>query len=151
MRNVVDELPKEQQAQTLNLMRAAWKLPDADEGLKRTEQLARFLEQEYASAARSLREGLAEMFTLQGLILPPSLYKCLGTTNIIESQRRGVQKRTNNVTRWRTPDMVHRWVASAWLLPEKHFRKVSGWRDFWALSVLLGREPNAHTTQGKVA
>lgn len=141
MRNVLDELPKEQHAQTLNLMRAAWRLPDADDGMKRMEQLARFLEHDYASAARSLREGLAEMFTVQRLKLPPSLYKCLGTTNIIESPQSGVQKRTANVTRWRTAEMVQRWVASAWLLTEKHFRKVSGWKDFWALSVILGREP----------
>ena len=74
MRNVLDELPKEQQAQALNLMRAAWRVSDADEGMKRLEQLARFLEQNHESAARSLREGLAEMFTLQRLPLSPSLY-----------------------------------------------------------------------------
>ena len=151
MRNVMDELPREQHAQTLNLMRAAWKLTDADEGMKRLEQLARFLEHEHASAARSLREGMAEMFTVQRLKLPPSLYKCLGTTNVIESPQSGVQKRTNNVTRWRTAEMVQRWVASAWLLTEKHFRKVVGHKDFWALSVILGREQNPHVDQGKVA
>jgi transposase-like protein len=32
MRNVLEELPREQHAQTLNLMRAAWKLTAADEG-----------------------------------------------------------------------------------------------------------------------
>jgi transposase-like protein len=151
MRNVIDELPKEQHAQTLNLMRAAWKLTDADEGIKRLEQLAKFLEYEHGSAARSLREGLAEMFTVQRLKLPPSLFKCLGTTNVIESPQSGVQKRTHNVTRWRTAEMVQRWVASAWLLTEKHFRKVVGHRDFWALSVILGREQNPHVTEGKVA
>ncbi len=98
MRNVLDELPKEQHAQTLNLMRAAWRLPDADDGIKRLEQLARFLEHDYASAARSLREGLAEMFTIQRLKLQPPLYKCLCTTNIIESPQGGVQKRTANAT-----------------------------------------------------
>src|SRR5437879_2689059 len=40
MRNVLDELPREQQAQTPNLMRAAWKLTDAEEGMKRLEGLA---------------------------------------------------------------------------------------------------------------
>ena len=73
MRNVLDELPREQHAQTLNRMRAAWKVSDADEGVKRMEQLARFLEREYESAARSLREGIQEMFTLQRWKLPPSL------------------------------------------------------------------------------
>ena len=126
-------------------------MTDADEGVKRLEGLARFLEHDYESAARSLREGMAEMFTIQKLKLPPSLYKCLGTTNVIESPQSGVQKRTNNVTRWRDADMVERWVGSAWLLTEKHFRRVIGHRDFWALSVILGREENPATSKGKVA
>ena len=140
MRNVLDELPREQQSQVVNVMRATWKLTDASEGVKRLEGLARFLEHDYASAARSLREGMAEMFTIQKLKLPPSLYKCLGTTNVIESPQGGVQKRTSNVTRWRDAAMVERWAASAWLLTEKHFRKVIGHRDFWTLAVILGRE-----------
>jgi putative transposase len=150
MRNVLEELPREQQPQVVNLMRAAWKVTDADEGVKRLEGLARFLEHDYESAARSLREGMAEMFTIQKLNLPPSLYKCLGTTNVIESPQSGVQKRTSNVTRWRTGEMVERWVASAWRLTEKHFRKVIGHRDFWALAVILGREQNP-TVSEKVA
>ena len=93
---------------------------------------------------------MAEMFTIQKLKLPPSLYKCLGTTNVIESPQSGVQKRTSNVTRWRNGEMVQRWVASAWLLTEKHFRKVIGHRDFWALAVILGREQKP-TVSEKVA
>jgi len=92
-----------------------------EEGEQRLEQLARFLEASHESAARSLREGLAEMFTLQRLKIPPSLHKCLATTNLIESPQGGVQKRTANVTRWRDQDMAERWVASAWLETEKKF------------------------------
>ena len=147
MRNVLNELPREQQPQVVNLMRAAWKVTDADQGMKRLEGLARFLEHDHESAARSLREGMAEMFTIQKLKLPPSLYKCLGTTNVIESPQSGVQKRTSNVTRWRNGEMVERWVSSAWLLTEKHFRKVIGHRDFWALAVNLGREQNAAVSE----
>jgi putative transposase len=150
MRNVLDELPREQHAQVINVMRATWKLTDCDEGMKRLEGLARFLEHDYESAARSLREGMAEMFTMQKLKLPPSLYKCLGTTNVIESPQSGVQKRTNNVTRWRDGAMVERWAASAWLLTEKHFRKVIGHRDFWTLAAILGREKTSDTSE-KVA
>ena len=54
MRNVIDELPKEQRPQAMNLMRAAWRVHDADEGVKRLEQLARFLEHEHESAAKKL-------------------------------------------------------------------------------------------------
>ena len=64
LRNVLEELPQEQQGQTLNLMRAAWKVTTPEEGEKRLEQLARFLEHDHESAACSLREGIAEMFTL---------------------------------------------------------------------------------------
>ena len=85
MRNALDELPREQHAQVVNVMRAAWKLTDFDEGRKRLEGLARFLEHDYESAARSLREGMAEMFTIQKRKLPPTLHTCLGTTNVIES------------------------------------------------------------------
>jgi transposase-like protein len=149
LRNVVDELPKEQQGQALNLMRAAWKVKTAEEGEKRLEQLARFLERDHESAARSLREGMKEMFTLQRLKIPDSLHKCLATTNIIESPQGGVERRTHNVTRWRDADMVQRWVASAWLLTEKHFRRIDGHPDLWALAAILGRETKSTTQPSK--
>jgi transposase-like protein len=153
IRNVLGELPKEQHAQTRNLLRAAWKVKTAAEGEKRLEQLARFLERDHESAARSLREGMAEMFTLQRLQIPASLHKCLATTNVIESPQSGVERRTHNVTRWRDADMVERWVASAWLLTEKHFRRIDGHTDLWALAAILGREDKSkpQTSNEKVA
>ncbi len=129
LRNMIDELPKDQHAQAMNLMRAAWKLRPAEAGEQRLEHLARFLEARYESAARSLRAGLAEMFTLQRLMIPPSLHKCLATTNLIEGPQGGVQKRTANVTRRRDQDMAERWVASAWLETEKKSRRISGHQD----------------------
>lgn len=148
--NVMKELPKEQQEQTRRLIRAAFKLSSAEEGEKRLEQIARQLECDYASAARSLREGMKEMFTLQRLKIPASLHKCLATTNLIESPHSGVRKRTRNVCRWRDADMAERWAASAWLLTEKHFRRIDGHRELWALAAILGREHCA-AKKGKVA
>ncbi len=49
-------------------------MSQGDEGLKRLEQLARLLEHEHESAARSLREGMAEMLTIQQLQLPPPFF-----------------------------------------------------------------------------
>lgn len=138
--NVMKELPKEQQDQTRKLMRAAFRLSSAEEGEKRLEQIARQLEHDYSSAARSLREGMKEMFTLQRLKIPASLHKCLATTNLIESPHSGVRKRTRNVCRWRDLDMVERWAASAWLLTEKNFRRLDGHKELWALAALLGRD-----------
>jgi putative transposase len=148
--NVMNELPKEQQDQTRRLMRAAFKLSSAAEGEKRLEQIARQLEYDYTSAARSLREGIQEMFTLQRLKIPASLHKCLATTNLIESPHSGVRKRTRNVCRWRDADMAERWAASAWLLTEKHFRRIDGHQDLWTLAALLGREVPASNKE-KVA
>jgi putative transposase len=138
--NVMNELPKEQQDQTRKLMRAAFRLSTAEEGEKRLEQIARQLEHDYSSAARSLREGMKEMFTLQRLKIPASLHKCLATTNLIESPHSGIRKRTRNVCRWRDVDMVERWAASAWLLTEKNFRRIDGHKELWTLAALLGRE-----------
>ena len=140
LENVMNELPKQEQEQTRKLMRAAFKAPTAEEGEKRLEQIARQLEHDRSSAARSLREGMKEMFTLQRLKIPTSLHKCLATTNLIESPHSGIRKRTHNVCRWRDADMVERWVASAWLLTEKHFRRIDGHEQLWALANLLGRE-----------
>ena len=143
LENVMKELPKEQHDQTRNLMRAAWKVKTAEEGEKRLEQVARLLEHDHESAARSLREGMKEMFTLQRLQIPSSLHKCLATTNIIESPHSGVRRRTHNVSRWRDSDMVERWVASSWLLTEKHFHRIDGYEHLWSLAAILGREAHS--------
>ncbi len=147
MENVMNELPKEHQDQTRKLMRAAFRLSSAEEGEKRLEQIARQLEHDYSSAARSLREGMKEMFTLQRLKIPVSLHKCLATTNLIESPHSGVRKRTRNVCRWRDADMVERWAASAWLLTEKKFRRIDGHQELWALAAILGRDVSSSKNQ----
>jgi hypothetical protein len=36
--------------------------------------------------------------------------------------------------------MVERWVAYAWLLTGKHFRRIDGHADLRALAAILGRE-----------
>ena len=65
-------------------MRADWKL-DADEGMRKLEQYASWVQREWPSAAASLREGLSELFTVNRLGLPKPLRRCLTTTNIIEA------------------------------------------------------------------
>jgi transposase-like protein len=75
--------------------------------------------------------------------------KCLATTNLIESPQSGVARRTANVKYWRDQAMVERWVASAWLLTENRFRKISGHRDRWAL--ILGRKTETEISLEKVA
>ena len=149
--NVLEELPKEQHAQVRSLLRAAYKLPRAEEGMAKIEKMASWLEREYPAAAASLREGLEEVFTINRLGLPPSLHRCLATTNLIESPQSGVRRRTGNVSRWRDGQMVLRWVAGAYLLTEKNFRKLQGYRELWALAAALGREKKSVTLQENFA
>jgi putative transposase len=113
--------------------------------------MASWLEREYPAATASLREGLEEMFTINRLGLPPSLHRCLATTNLIESPQSGVRKKTGNVSRWRDGKMVLRWVAGAYLLTEKNFRKLMGYRDLWALAAVLGREKKSVTLKEQFA
>ena len=49
---------------------------DADEGIRKVEQYAAWLEREWPAAAASLREGLAELFTVNRLGLPAALRRC---------------------------------------------------------------------------
>lgn len=136
LRNVLDHLPQDQKGQIKSAMRAAWKL-DADGGMARMKKLAEWLERDHPAAAASLREGLEECFTLNRLDLPPSLHRCLASTNIIESPHSGVRIRTRRVCRWRDSGMVKRWMAAAFLATEKNFRKIMGHRDLWALDAIL--------------
>ncbi len=103
----------------------------------RLEKQAEWLEREYPSAAGSLCEGLAEMFTVNRLGLSPSLARCLVSTNVIGSPHSGVTLRTRRVCRWRDGKMVLRWAAAALLMTEQHFRKTMGYRDLWMLKAGL--------------
>ena len=150
--NVLAELPKEQHDNARSLLQAAGKSPNADDGIKRVEQLARFYERNHPQATQSLHEGLNEMFTLQRLQIPPVMHKCLATTNLIESPQSWVRRRTLKISRWRVQDMALRWAASAWLATEKHFHKIDGHQQLWALANILGRSPQANAApQFKVA
>jgi hypothetical protein len=60
-----------------------------------------------------------------------------------------VERRTANVTRWREREIVKRWVASAWLLKEKNFRKIDGHRGLWALATILFRQPLVQPIAGE--
>lgn len=139
VRNVLERLPKEQRAQTKAVMNAAFKL-DAKPGMDKLRQQAKWLQAEYADAAASMLEGLEEMFTVNRLGLPPTLMRCLATTNIIENPNGIVRTTTQRVKRWRDQDMALRWTAAGFLEAEKSFRKLQGFKELWILRVALDRD-----------
>jgi putative transposase len=151
LENVMGYLPEHLKGQVKAALRAAFRLP-AEEGMARLEKQAQWLEREYPDAAASLREGLPEMFTVNRLGLSAQLCRCLCSTNIIESPHSGVRLRTRRICRWRDGRMVLRWAAAAFLMTEKSFRKIQGYRDLWMLkSVLEGGFRSVHQRVEKVA
>ncbi len=135
-RNVLSHLPQDQHQQATATLKAAWQL-DADEGCRKLEQYARWLEREWPSAAASIREGMAELFTVNRLKLPASLSRCLVTTNLIDSTHAGVRQRTARVTHWQGGAMALRWAASAFVATEKSYRKIMGHVQLWMLQAKL--------------
>ena len=95
---------------------------------------------DHADAAASLLEGIEEMFTVNRLGLPPTLMRCLTTTNIIENPNGIVRSTTQRVKRWRDQDMTLRWTAAGFHEAEKSFRKVLGSKELWILRAALGRD-----------
>lgn len=138
LRNVVERLPKTEAAQTKAVMTAAYKL-DPKDGMAKMNKQAKWLESEHPDAAASLLEGLHESFTVNALGLPPTLMRCLCTTNIIENPNGIVRRTSRRVTRYRDADMALRWTAAGFLEAEKSFRKIQGVKDLWILQAALGR------------
>ena len=147
IRNVADHLPKHLREQVKAAMRAAYRLA-AKEGMARLEQQACWLDKEYPRAAGSLREGLAETFTVSRIGLPADLRRCLCTTNVIESPQSGIRRRTRRVCRWQDGSMALRWTASAMLAVEKNFRRIMGYKQLWILKSYLDK---AETTKKLVS
>jgi putative transposase len=114
----------------------ACRLP-ASEGQARLEKEAQALEKAHPSAAASLREGLAEMFTVNRLGLPAPLSRGLCSTNMIESSFSGARSKTRRVTHWQDGSMALRWAAAGLVATEKNFRKLLGYNLLWMLKAYL--------------
>jgi putative transposase len=135
-RNVLGYLPKAEQLRMRQVMKAAWRLP-ASQGEARLEKEAQALEKDHPSAAASLREGLAEMFTVNRLGLPAPLSRGLCSTNVIESSFSGARSKTRRVTHWQDGSMALRWAAASLVATEKNFRKLLGYKLLWILQAYL--------------
>jgi putative transposase len=77
------------------------------------------------------------MFTANRMGLPPSLIRCLGSTNVIESSFSGARNKTRRVTHWQDGSMALRWAAAGLMATEKKFRKLQGHKLLWMLKAYL--------------
>jgi len=127
-KNVLSHLPKEMHASIREIMREAYRSKSRDVALRRLKQLASQLDEDYPSAASSLREGLDETLTVLGMDLPPGLRRTLATTNVVENLNGTIRDVTRRVKRWRSGSMIRRWVGTAVSEAESKFRRVRGYR-----------------------
>jgi putative transposase len=128
-RNVLDHLPPEHQGRIRQRLRAAWKLRTYGDAQTALERVVVELEALSPASAASLREGQEETLTVHRLAVPPSLRSTLRSTNPIESCFATTRKHCRNVKRWRSQEMVQRWVGTMLLEVERRFNRVRGHRE----------------------
>ena len=151
-RNILGHLPDRLHESVKTILQEAWSLSDAEVAKRRIERLASSLEADHPGAAGSVREGLDETLTLQGLGIGGTLYRKLRSTNAIENLNSGIATYSRNVKRWKGGSMVVRWVSAAIVEAEKKFRRVQGWRDIEKLvSVLTDLEAKEEAAAERVA
>jgi len=154
MRNALEYLTDRDRPWVQAIVRRAYQASDVRKAQHLLLDLARRLEDEYPSAAESVREGLEETLTVQGLGLSERLQRSLTTTNAAESLISRTRHVKRNVKRWRGGKMMLRWVAACVLEAVKGFRRLKGHRDMPALVAKLrarDQQLGLTTTEEKVA
>lgn len=136
-RNVLEHLPDHKRPSVGQAMRSAYRLSEASKAKRLLENLARSLEHEHPGAAASLREGLDETLTLQGLGVTGALYRTLRSTNAIENLNGLIGHYTANVKHWSSGSMVVRWVGAAVREASRRFRRIRGYKEMRSLVAAL--------------
>lgn len=139
-RNVLEHLPTEMHASVKRALRDAWSADDAELAKRQLHRLATSLQAHHPGAAASLREGLEETLTAQGLGITGALYRTLRSTNPIENLNGLTVHYTRNVKRWKDGQMVLRWVASALLDAAARMRKLRGCGQMKSLITALDKK-----------
>ena len=138
-RNILDYLPDGQRPWAHAILRRAYAHSDPAKARRLLEDLARRLDDEFPSAAESVREGLDETLTVLRLSLSERLRRSLATTNPIESLMSRARHVHRNVKRWRSGKMMIRWMTAAVFEAAKGFRRLKGCKDLPALITALRR------------
>ena len=149
-RNVIEHLPEELHASVNRSLRDAWHAKSAALAKKQLLRLVASLHAQHPGAAASLKEGLDETLTVQGLGLTGALYRTLRTTNPIENLNGSIAHYTRNVKRWKDGLMVLRWVASALSDAQGRMRKLRGYREMKFLISELEKRAPTEVGHGKL-
>jgi putative transposase len=137
LRNILDHLPERQRPWVQAIVRRAYLATEVQTATRLLTDLAKRLEDDYPSAAGSVREGLDETLTVLTLQLSARLQRSLATTNAAESLLSRTRHVKRNVKRWRGGQMMLRWVAAGVLEAVKGFRRLKGHKDMPKLVAAL--------------
>jgi len=138
-RNILEYLPDRQRPWVHAILRRAYTSDDPAKAKRLLNDLAQRLEDEFPSAAASVREGLDETLTVLRVPLSDRLRRSLATTNPIESLMSRARHVHRNVKRWRNGKMMIRWMTAAVFEAAKGFRRLKGCKDLPALVAALRR------------
>jgi putative transposase len=136
-RNILEYLPDRDRPWVHAILRRAYSCSDPAKAKRLLEDLARRLEDEFPSAAASVREGLDETLTVLAVPVSDRLRRSLATTNPIESLMSRARHVQRNVKRWRNGKMIVRWMTAAVCEAAKGFRRLKGCKDLPALVAAL--------------
>ncbi len=139
-RNLADYLPDGYAKRIDAKLAKAFNDVDPARGLRVARGIAAQLEENYPSAAASLREGLDDMFTVRCLGASDRLARSLSCTNAVESMISVIQRLCRRVTNWKDQRMVRRWVGVGMLEAERSFRRIKGCKDMAALTAKIRAE-----------
>jgi putative transposase len=137
LRNILDHLPERQRPWVQAIVRRAYHATDVKTATRLLTDLAKRLDDEFPSAAGSVREGLEETLTVLTLQLSVRLQRSLATTNAAESLLSRTRHVKRNVKRWRGGQMMLRWVAAGVLEAVTGFRRLTGHADMPRLVAAL--------------
>ncbi len=138
-RNVLDHLPKSEQANIGFAISRAYLEHDYDKAHRELLLISNNLEVRYPQAAASLLEGLEETLTVHKLKIPGLLRKTLCSTNPIESANSSCKSFVRNIKNWRDGEMILRNITAGFMQAEKGFRRINGYQQMPVLISSLDR------------
>jgi len=122
MRNVLDRLPKREQAEAKELLRAVAYAPTRAAALKAREVFGKRYGPWYPKAVATLEEDWERMVTFYDF--PEEHWKHLRTTNVVESPFASVRLRTTAAKRFKRVDSATTLIWKLLTVAEKRFRKL---------------------------
>ena len=138
--NVVSYLNQSDQVIYRARLQSAYSEPLYEEAKRKLIAISNDLNKINRTAANSLKEGFEETLTIQRLGLAAELGRSLSTTNCIENLNSRIETYLRKIKYWKSPEMLARWVAMAFIEIEPRLRKINNYQKLYLLRNALKSE-----------